>query len=144
VIRAVLDANIIISALLIRSGMPARILAAAYAVVFRCFSSDAIVREVLKTLTHDRVRRKYPIDALEIERLRQFLESDPVLVPITAIVRGVASHPEDDLILATAVSASAEYLITGDRQLLALGEYHGVQIVTPRVFLTILELPVAP
>jgi predicted nucleic acid-binding protein len=56
-------------------------------------------------------------------------------------VQGVASHPEDDLILATAVSAQADYLVTGDRQLLALGEYQGAQIVTPRAFATILGPP---
>jgi predicted nucleic acid-binding protein len=44
------------------------------------------------------------------------------------------------VILATAVSARADYLVTGDRQLLALGEYQGVQMVTPRDFLAILSL----
>jgi uncharacterized protein len=144
VIRAVLDANIFISALLIQSGMSARVVAAAYAVAFRCFASDAIVHEVLRTVTGVRIQRKYPIGAAEIDRVRQFLESDAVLVPITVTVQGVASHPEDDLILATAVSAQANYLVTGDRQLLALGQYQGVQIVTPREFAVILGLPVSP
>jgi uncharacterized protein len=85
-------------------------------------------------------RRKYPLEAAELERLRRFLESDGVRVPISITVSGVASHPEDDLILATAVSAQADYLVTGDRQLLALGEYQGVQIVTPRDFATTLGL----
>jgi uncharacterized protein len=120
--------------------MSARVVAAAYAVAFRCFASDAIVHEVLRTVTSVRLQRKYPIGAAEIGRVRQFLESDAVLVPITVNVQGVASHPEDDVILATAVSARADYLVTGDRQLLALGEYQGVQMVTPRDFLAILSL----
>jgi predicted nucleic acid-binding protein len=62
-----------------------------------------------------------------------------VAVEITVEVRGVATHPEDDLILATAISARADYLVTGDRQLQALGSYQGVQIVSPRQFLTILQ-----
>lgn len=142
-IRAVLDANIIISALLIQSGISARVVAAAYAVVFRCFASDAIVHEVLRTVTSVRIQRKYPIGAAEIDRVHRFLESDAVLVPITATVQGVATHPEDDLILATAVSAQADYLVTGDRQLLALGQYRGVRIVTPRDFAAILGLMVS-
>ncbi len=64
-------------------------------------------------------------------------------MPITVTVQGVASHPEDDLILATAVSARADYLVTGDRQLLALGTFQGVQIVSPRDFVAILDLPAA-
>jgi predicted nucleic acid-binding protein len=94
----------------------------------------------LRAFDRDRVRRKYPLDADDIGRLRRFLESDTVRTPITADVLGVATHPEDDLILATAVSAQADYLVTGDRHLLALGMFHGVQIVSPREFLTILDL----
>jgi uncharacterized protein len=143
VIRAVLDSNTLIAALLIRHRLPWRILAAAYASVFLCFSSDAIVREVFTALGSRRVRGRYPVDPVEIEQLRRFLMSDPVRVPITVTVQGVAAHPQDDLILATAVSAQADYLVTGDRELLALGRYQDVQIVTPREFATILGLPAA-
>ena len=52
---------------------------------------------------------------------------------------GVATHPEDDLILSTAIVSKADYLVTSDRQLLALGEYEGVRIITPRDFLTVLN-----
>ncbi|HEV2107585.1 MAG TPA: hypothetical protein VGR16_04930, partial [Thermomicrobiales bacterium] len=54
-------------------------------------------------------------------------------------VRGVAAHPEDDLVLAVAVSAAAAYLVTGDKQLQRIGVYHGVTIVSPRDFLTRLQ-----
>ena len=143
-ISAVLDANTIISALLVRSGLPARILDAAYAVHFLCFSGDAIIREVFRTLDSQRIGRKYSFDVTDTIRLRAFLESDLVYTPITVEVQRVASHPEDDLILATAVSAQADYLVTGDRQLLALGEYQGVRIVTPRDFAAILGLAASP
>ena len=52
---------------------------------------------------------------------------------------GVATHPEDDLVLATAVSAQADYLVTRDRQLLKLGSYQGVAIVSPTEFLDELQ-----
>ncbi len=51
----------------------------------------------------------------------------------------MATHPEDDLVLATAVSAAADYLVTGDKQLQRLGGYHGVAIVSPRDFLALLQ-----
>jgi uncharacterized protein len=141
VIRAVLDANLLVSALLMPLGIPARILAAAYASVFRCLSSEAIAAEVSRALNRSRVQRKYHIDPSDASRLSGFLRSDLVLTPLTVSVSGVATHPEDDLILATAVSARADYLVTGDRQLLALQSFQGVQIVSPREFLAILALP---
>ena len=51
-----------------------------------------------------------------------------------ADVRGVATTPADDLILATAVAGAASHLVTGDRQPRNLGEYEGVRIVGPRAF----------
>ena len=45
---------------------------------------------------------------------------------------------EDDLVLATAVAARADYLVTGDRYLLEIGAFRGIPIVTPRAFLDVL------
>lgn len=61
------------------------------------------------------------------------------LPPITIEVHGVATRPKDDLVLATAVSGKAEYLVTGDRPLQALGQVQGVTILSPRQFLTMLD-----
>ncbi len=47
-------------------------------------------------------------------------------------VHGVAADEEDDLVLATAVAAQADYLVTGDRYLLEIGEFRGIPIVTSR------------
>ena len=60
-------------------------------------------------------------------------------MPITVTVNGVATHPEDDLILATALSGQVDYLVTLDQQLLRLGSYGGVAMVSPAAFLSILD-----
>ena len=61
------------------------------------------------------------------------------VIPITLTVQGIATHAEDDLVLATALSGNADYLVTGDKELLNVGSYRGVTIVTPRAFLDILD-----
>lgn len=53
-------------------------------------------------------------------------------------MQGIATHPEDDLILTTALSGGAAFLVTGDHGLLRLGSYEGVSIVTVRAFLAML------
>ena len=78
-------------------------------------TSQAIIDEVLRVLSRDRVRRRYGLTLVNIELVRYFLENDAMLTPLTAEVHGVATHPEDDLILATALSGQANYLVTGDR-----------------------------
>ena len=51
-------------------------------------------------------------------------------------VHGIATTPEDDLILATAVSGNATHLVTGDRQLQNVGEYRGIKVLRAREFLS--------
>jgi uncharacterized protein len=54
---------------------------------------------------------------------------------LTAEVSGVATHPEDDLILAAAVAGGVSYLVTGDRKLQAVGTFQRISILSPRAFL---------
>ena len=56
---------------------------------------------------------------------------------VTARVSGIATHPEDDVILATAESAQAHYLVTGERKLQRLGAYKEVKILSPSAFLVL-------
>jgi predicted nucleic acid-binding protein len=57
------------------------------------------------------------------------------LPPLSGIVR----DPNDDMILACAVAALASHVVTRDADLLSLGTYDGIAIVTPRAFLTLLR-----
>ena len=43
------------------------------------------------------------------------------------------------MIIATAVAAKADYLVTGDKDLLSLGSYRGIGIVTPEAFMGVLR-----
>lgn len=61
------------------------------------------------------------------------------LTEITVLVHGVATHPEDDRVLETAISAGADYLVTGDAALLRLGHYQSVALISPRHFAELLE-----
>jgi uncharacterized protein len=104
---------------------------------FELVVSEVILAEMERAWTKPYWTSRFTSEKIQqtLTRLRRAAE----LIPISMAVRGVASHSEDDLILATAVSANADYLVTGDKQLLAIGYYEGTTIVSPREFLTILE-----
>lgn len=68
-----------------------------------------------------------------------YLRSHALITPLTVRVSGVATHPEDDLVLSTALSGNVEYLVTGDIKLQRLGTYQGIQMLSPRAFLRLLE-----
>jgi predicted nucleic acid-binding protein len=75
VIRAVLDTNTIVSAVIVPVGIPAQILAAARAGQLSIITSPPIVTEVLRTLQRDRIRRKYGLTVVEIEGTRLQIDS---------------------------------------------------------------------
>lgn len=138
-IRAVFDTNTIVSAILAPKGIPAHLLAAFRESGFELISGHAIVEEAIRTLLTRRIQQRYTVTPVDIEGVRALLEREATHVSVTAEVPRVATHPEDDLILATADSADADHLVTGDHQLQRLGTYKGVRIVSPRQFLEILE-----
>jgi putative PIN family toxin of toxin-antitoxin system len=75
----------------------------------------------------------------QVQAAEHLLKAQAQSVAVEVQVAAVATHPEDDAILATAISGQADFLVTGDRQLQRLGTYQGIAIVSPREFLTLLD-----
>lgn len=144
-IRSTIDTSILAPSVRRAQNPPstvAPIIRAWHAQQFELVISEHILEEVQRTLTKPYFSRYLtPSDQMiAIAAFRRFA----TIVPISAVVQGVATHPEDDLVLATAVSGRVDYLVTRDRQLLRLGVYEGVRIVSTREFLTILQAASAP
>lgn len=59
--------------------------------------------------------------------------------PVTVTVAGVVSHAQDDVVLAAALSARADSLVTGGKELRQLGAYGGTRPFIPREFLAVLD-----
>jgi len=135
VLRAVLDANVYVSAAIHPEGQPGRIIECFLReAAFEIVVSPAIVDEVLRALAYPRIR-KYIRGGLnpdlwfrDIVVLAQFVAGEYA-------VAGVSSDPDDDKYIAAALEGLAEFIVTGDADLLAVGRYESVRIVSPRIFL---------
>ena len=66
-----------------------------------------------------------------------FADAARIVQPVQ--VRVIQRDPADDLILGTAIAASADYLVSGNDHLLELDTYRNIRVVSPRQFLPILE-----
>jgi uncharacterized protein len=53
-------------------------------------------------------------------------------------VRVVERDPNDDMVVACALAGGADYVVTRDKDLLSLGAYEGIRMVTPRQLLDLL------
>ena len=98
--------------------------------------SEHLLTELAHTFEDPYFRRRLTLEQIAADL--RLLHRRAIMATITAPVEGVAMHQEDDLTLATAVSAQAQYLVTGDKQLQNVRSYHRVSIVSPREFLDIL------
>jgi uncharacterized protein len=105
---------------------------------FRLIISDYIEKELRKTLAQPYFRRR--IRSEDRELLLILLTKVAEHVVIRRRVTGVATHPEDDPILATALSARADYLVTGDQRLRdRVSSFQGIPLVSPAEFLDVLS-----
>jgi len=133
-IRVLLDVNVLISALISPSGPPAQILDAWREDRFLLVMSEEILAEFQRVAAESRLRRRYGLTPLRLSRLARGLRQFAFMTQGKVKVRGVARDPQDDNLLACAVEGKADYLVTGDEDLLTLREYEGVKILSPAEF----------
>jgi putative PIN family toxin of toxin-antitoxin system len=134
--RVVLDANIIISAMPASVHAPSQILDLWLRGQIDAITSQSIIASTERALQKPYWQNRRDLGLIE-QRLNALIALMPRVDP-TPGIHGVAEDDEDDLVLATAVAAGAEFLVTGDRYLLGIGEFRGVRIVTARDFLDVL------
>ena len=139
-LRVVLDTNIFVSSLLVKEGLPAQVLDAWRQRQYLLIISPSIITEIRATLSYPRIRRKYGIMDEDVEQLVALLEQDALLVPGEANVAGsIPEDPADEMVLACAIDAQADVIVSGDRHLLEMGPHQAISILTARQFLERLE-----
>jgi len=136
VLRVVLDTNVFVSSLLVKEGPAAQVLGAWRGRRYLLIVSPALAAEIASTLRYSRIRRKYRITENDNQALLDLLEVDSILVPGKADVAGsVVEDPGDEIVLTCALEGEADLIVSGDRHLLALGGFRGIEIVAVRGFL---------
>jgi putative PIN family toxin of toxin-antitoxin system len=126
----VLDSSVIVSAFLSGAGASAEILRLwRRDRAFQVIASDPILAEVIRVLLEHGIADSLVEDFVAAVHL-QALVTDNLYV-----VRYVAQDPSDDVFLAAALEGRANYIVTLDRHLLDIKQYHGIQIVRPALFL---------
>lgn len=139
-IRAVIDVNVLVSALIGPLGFSRRLITAWQEDQFDLLISGGIIAELDQKLRLPRISKWLPSPDTNRQWILQLLQSQghTVIVPPREC-HIVTGDPEDDYVLATCRLGEAVYLVTGDRKLLDLHEYSGTQIVNPRDFLAVLQ-----
>lgn len=136
-IIAVLDTNTLASGIAGKDSPPAKIINAWKEDQFTLVTSTPILSELDHTLAKPYF--KYRMGLKDRNDLFVLLIELAQRVELHPPIPAVATHPEDDLILATAAQAKATHLVTGDGPLQQLKEHAGARILSPRQFLQVLS-----
>ncbi len=136
-IRVVLDANVLVSGFPATSGLLAELINRWRDGQFSLVLSEHILNEVERAWTKPYWSARFSRG--EVRRAVLLLWEKAEVIAVTTRVSDIATHPEDDVVLATASSGSVNYLVTGDKALLALSSHEDVRIVSPRAFVDVLQ-----
>lgn len=139
-IRAFLDANILVSAAIKPKGKADQVFRRRVT-EFEWLSSEYVIAEVARVLTRRHIQTKYheQVNVANRTEYVTLIREQAQVLGVGRTLAPTSRDSHDDPVLASAADGHADYIVTGDRDLLVLSEFEGIQIVTPEQFLQILD-----
>ncbi len=128
--KVVLDTNVLISAIMF-GGKSREILAMGISGKIKI----AVSQDILKELAEVLVGKKFRVSVAVVQQTIHELSEIAELVIITDKINVIKNDPDDDRILECAVSAKADYIVSGDNDLLNLKNFKKIKIPSPSDFL---------
>lgn len=130
--QVVLDTNVFVSGLMLPGSTHGQIITAWWDAQFGLVLSEPMLAEIGKVLVYPKIRKRLGWDAATIANYLLLLRFEAEVVGIDAVSASVPRDAGDDMVLATLLAGKAEFLVTGDQDLLALATDY--PIVTPADF----------
>jgi putative PIN family toxin of toxin-antitoxin system len=131
-VKAVFDTNVLIAALL-TEGLCSGLLVRARKHNFDLVLCDNIIREFKGILT-----KRFKVSSSDVSEITSIIiEASSEILHKAASSPRICRDPNDDMIIACALDADADYIVTGDEDLLILKRYKNILIINPRHFETL-------
>jgi len=122
----VLDTNVLISGLMIPESIPGKIIQAWQNAHFDLALSDQMLNEVTRVLSYPKIQKRLKWNQEKINQFILLLRFKTNIVSLEGIVANVPTDSNDDMVLATYLASKAEYLVSGDSDLLDLSSKYVV------------------
>jgi uncharacterized protein len=139
VLKVVLDTNQFISGTISKHGPSASILNAWREHAYMLIICKAILDELERTLRYPRIIEEYGLGLGEVKKIVSFLEREALVIQKIPEVNIVKDDPDDNKIIACALAAEADYIISGDKHLLKIKQHERIPIIGAKEFLSIIQ-----
>ncbi|MGH2531518.1 MAG: putative toxin-antitoxin system toxin component, PIN family [Thermomicrobiales bacterium] len=137
--RVVIDTNVIISRYWSPRGIASRVLGLLERNAFELVLSSDILAEYHRVLCYRDTQAFHRMSDTEIDRALDELIGVSLVVEPTERLAVIEDDPDDDKFLECAVAAHAHYIVSGNKHLLRLGSFRGIQILPPALFLSLFD-----
>lgn len=143
-ILAVLDTNVLVSALCLPESLPANLLRRWLARQFVLILSEQILAELLDVLGRPKIVRRFAMTDQKAQAFIQVLRDLAITTPAITTpgeltVEAVPDDPKDNHVVACAMEGEADYIVSGDQHLKKMKEYQSVYILSPAQFQAVLQ-----
>jgi putative PIN family toxin of toxin-antitoxin system len=138
-ITAILDANVLVSAMLTPKGHPAEILREWRGGTFDLVISLSLLKEIQRVISYPKINKRLTQSNLEANEFLLGLAQFSIMVYEEPQIDVIKEDPSDNKYLACAQRGEVDFVVSGDQHLLKLQNYKGTRIVTPKEFLNILR-----
>jgi uncharacterized protein len=132
--RVVLDTNVWLSGLL-WGRVPDQVIQLVEQGQIEAIGSEEILEELQSTLQRPKLQRRLMQLEITADAVMLVVQQVTTIIRIEPLEVPGLRDPKDAIILASAVSGGASFVITGDRDLLVLREFSGIRIGSPHDFL---------
>jgi putative PIN family toxin of toxin-antitoxin system len=131
-----MDTNVWIIGIFFRRGVPSRVLEAWSVGSFEVVFTSETFAELNATLKQK--INQFEADPVLVEEWLAYILSFSQTISVSIPVSGVCRDPKDDKFLEAAINAGAQYLISGDKDLLSIGAFRGIEVLSPVALLDVL------
>ncbi len=125
--RIVLDTNVLIAAFIARG--------VCHQLLEHCIRNhDLVTSQFILDEIREKLVEKFKYTSETADEVVRLLRSQMEVVSRAPLDTPVCRDADDDNVLATAVAGNSECLVTGDKDLLVLKQYHGIDLLSPGEF----------
>ncbi len=128
--KLVVDTNVLVSAFLWQ-GTPGRLIELAGESECQLFTSKILLDELSEVLQRKKLAKPVAATGLTAEQMIRHYRRIATLVTARKLAQQVARDVDDDAVLACALAARADLIVSGDADLLVLKMFRGIKIVPP-------------